>query len=582
MFESIQSRFQTVILVLLVFMLSGVFVLQFGGPQAQGCSQQLSGPQYAARVQGVTITKGDFDAAYRLLGFDDFPAERAESLHLRELAMDGLVERELLVHAAEEAGVSVEEDDVLDSVVDDATALVNPPVAAPYGYPGPEVQLTMLSDRNGQFSTKNLRRFINHSLRRSTEEFEQWQYREHVAHRMREVIAAQVSVAPGEVREQYARDTERAEVKYIAFRQSFYRDRVDANADAIRTWMTEHATEVDEEYRRQRHRYTGLEEQVRASHILVKVGENAPEAERATARTRAEALLARARAGEDFATLARENSDDEGSARRDGDLGWNPRGRMVAPFDTAQFALQPGQITESLVESQFGFHIIKLIGRREGDVPEEEAKLELAEGLYRAARAGELAREDATRALAYLREGHTMDELDARLAWNWQDPPAAPVADPADPNAVAPAAPTPPARGVTAPQVRTTRSFGRTDTPVPDAAGLTRAAFALTMDEPLPSEPLVVGTDVYVFQLTARTEATDEGFTDEVRDRLHDSLLSAKQLEAVRVYVTELRRRARAAGQLRIEESLLRYRTEQEESPTPEAQPAEPTEEHES
>jgi parvulin-like peptidyl-prolyl isomerase len=88
-----------------------------------------------------------------------------------------------------------------------------------------------------------------------------------------------------------------------------------------------------------------------------------PELNSAGDRARAEDVLRRALGGEDFASLARQFSTETGTKDNGGDLGWFGRGQMVAEFEKAAFGLQPGQISD-VVETKFGFHIIKVEGHR--------------------------------------------------------------------------------------------------------------------------------------------------------------------------------------------------------------------------
>jgi len=108
----------------------------------------------------------------------------------------------------------------------------------------------------------------------------------------------------------------------------------------------------------------GLPEERRARHILVNVVDGASEADVDAARAKAVDLRARVKADESFEMLAKENSDDAGSAIDGGDLGYFGRGMMVTAFDDVVFEMQVGDVSE-LVKTPFGFHIIKLEEIRE-------------------------------------------------------------------------------------------------------------------------------------------------------------------------------------------------------------------------
>src|SRR5439155_5774886 len=128
--------------------------------------------------------------------------------------------------------------------------------------------------------------------------------------------------------------------------------------DALRAKVVVPAGEVERNYNTNLDQYT-TPEQVRASHILLKTDGK----DDAAVKAKAEALLKQAKGGADFAELAKKNSEDEASAKNGGDLDYFGRGKMVAEFDAAVFAMQPGQISD-LVKTQYGYHIIKLVDKK--------------------------------------------------------------------------------------------------------------------------------------------------------------------------------------------------------------------------
>ncbi len=100
--------------------------------------------------------------------------------------------------------------------------------------------------------------------------------------------------------------------------------------------------------------------QVRARHILIKVDENADEKTVEEKKKLAESIRQRILNGEDFAKLAKEYSEDEGTKDKGGDLGFFGKGQMVQEFENAAFSLKPGEISE-LVKTKYGFHIIQVL-----------------------------------------------------------------------------------------------------------------------------------------------------------------------------------------------------------------------------
>ena len=115
-------------------------------------------------------------------------------------------------------------------------------------------------------------------------------------------------------------------------------------------------------------------EQRRVRHILLQVSDPKDDA---TVKAKAESILKRAQNGEDFSALAKEFSQDPGSAQQGGDLGWSERKAFVGPFADAAFGMKEGEITGP-VKTQFGYHILKLDGIQPTNIKTfEQAKADL-------------------------------------------------------------------------------------------------------------------------------------------------------------------------------------------------------------
>jgi len=190
---------------------------------------------------------------------------------------------------------------------------------------------------------------------------------------------------------------EKVNLQYMVFRPRDFGDKVDISQEEIKTY---YETNIDDFV---------LQEQVRARHILIEVPPDATPEKTEEARKRAEEILAKAKKGEDFASLAEKYSGGP-TAKKGGDLGYFPRGRMVKEFEDAAFSLKSGEISP-VVRTQFGFHIIKV----------EDVKKERTQGLdevrksiestLRDQRARDLAERSVEETLYILYKGGEMEQV---------------------------------------------------------------------------------------------------------------------------------------------------------------------------
>ena len=172
---------------------------------------------------------------------------------------------------------------------------------------------------------------------------------------------------------------ERRRVQYVTLAPKDFRPQLpDAE---VEKYYTDHAKEFE------------TPQQVHAAHVLVPVPQTGGSEAEDSARTKVVDVIRRAKAGEDFARLAAEISEDPGSKSKGGDLGWISKGEMVPAFEAVAFTLRRGEISPEPVRSPFGFHAIKVFeSRAAGKKPLKEVAAQIrdrlaAEAADKAARA---------------------------------------------------------------------------------------------------------------------------------------------------------------------------------------------------
>jgi peptidyl-prolyl cis-trans isomerase D len=217
-------------------------------------------------------------------------------------------------------------------------------------------------------------------------EFEEQLRKSLLAEKLQAAVTGWVHVADADVEREYQQRNDKVKLEMAVFQADAFRDGItptdaeisthyEANkesyrtpekrrvrylsidAETLRANMTATSAEIEARYRDNMSMFS-TPEQVRASHILFKTEGK----DEATVHKAAEAVLARVGAGEDFAALAKQFSEDS-SADRGGDLDFFAREAMVPEFSEAAFNLEVGEVS-GLVQSQFGFHIIKTTDKR--------------------------------------------------------------------------------------------------------------------------------------------------------------------------------------------------------------------------
>jgi len=300
---------------------------------------------------------------YRRIYQDRFTEDFARTLNLKQQALDTLVQRKLLLSEARRQGIRVSDAELIERV---------------HSYPVFQV--------NNNFDPTRYLQVLRLS-QLTPGDFEQNQREELLLAKLEHLIKEAIQVTEVEVREAFIHDKEQLNVEYLRIDPARFAAQVEVNDADLSTYYQEYVerfrkpeqvrfgyvvvdpasfvgqVEVTDErlaqYYEEHKEEFRQDEQVRARHILFKLPQQAGAEEEARIRAEAEAVLSRIRAGEDFAAVAAQVSQDSASAQQGGDLGFFKRGDMVKSFEDVAFGLKPGTASEP-VRTEFGYHIIKV------------------------------------------------------------------------------------------------------------------------------------------------------------------------------------------------------------------------------
>jgi peptidyl-prolyl cis-trans isomerase D len=325
-----------------------------------------------AEVDGHDLNAGEFQQRYQaqLQAYQQqFGGSINEQL-IRQLGIDQqiltqMVDEEIAVIEADRHNLRVSDDELAEQI---------------FAIPGLQ--------ENGKFIGEQRYEELLRAQRppMTKAQFEDGLRRSMVIDKLRAALTDWIAVSDAEVEKEFKRRNEKVKLQLVALTADKFRDKVTVSEADVAAYFDAHKAEyrigeqrkikyllLDRDQARQRVTVTAADvdryynqniqqfqtpEQVRASHILLKTeGKNDEEV-----RKQAEDVLKKVKANGDFAALARQYSEDT-SKDQGGDLGLFGRGRMVPEFETAAFAMQPGQVSD-LVKTQYGYHIIKVTERK--------------------------------------------------------------------------------------------------------------------------------------------------------------------------------------------------------------------------
>ena len=561
MLEQMRKSSQSLLIYLLFSVLIVVFIISFG-PQSRGttCDAALGGnDHFAAKVAGDVVSTNAFRYGFLIMGGAQAPSQIAKQRRMKELVMDKLIERELLAQEAERLGYVVTDEEVEDLVADSKMIGLGEPLTVG------RVQ------KNGKFNYEAFKNFVQFELSLNPKTFIEEQKRELLASRVRNLMRAGVKVSLDEIKADFERTGQQVNLEYLRFSNRKYEPSVVVTDADLTAYASKNEAKLRELYEQKKFMYEKVPKEVRVREILLKGGPAANDA--AKAQRKAEQLAAKIKGEKDatkataaFAQAAKESSDDAASKAKGGDLGWKRKGTLglESADEDKVFAAKAGELLGPFKTKDGGASLLVAEGTREGDLPFDKVKLDLADEKIRGERSGALAKADAEAALAKAKadDGKTLKEL---------FPPKDDKAD-AKPDAKPSKLAKLPALDADAPRAEETGLFSRRGSregAIVEGLGvsnaLTKAAFELKPGAPL-AGPFEISGSWVVVRLKERKEPDMAEYEKKKLDLLRDAELN-KWMEVLTDWSHDRCMEARDAKRIVINRDVLRYEDSAEPPP---------------
>lgn len=377
------------------------------------------GVPFVARVGSAEISPAELrDALFRFLRSSRVPYDRKllRQLRIEQQILNQLISREIVLQQGRRLGVDATSEEIQEKILTVPAFL-----------------------EEGNFFLQRYKAILRQNGL-TVEQFEESIRYEIMQEKLRGLVTEYVNVSDWEAEEDYRLRNEKARVRYAVIDPASFegtelitldeitahyeenkptyrlpeRRRIEyllADTGRLRADFEPTAEEMQDYYRENRSEFQ-VQEQVQASHILFKTAGESPESVQKI-RQKAEKVLEEAKAGKDFAQLARRHSED-GSAANGGDLGFFGRGRMVPEFERAAFGLAKGAIS-NLVTTQFGLHIIKVLEKQAARTQAFEEVKGLIESSLTSEKTEAAARDLADKAYRQTRDERSFEDIAKEL-----------------------------------------------------------------------------------------------------------------------------------------------------------------------